>query len=69
MTLNFHLFHMKKLGMDYMNIIKTCFEDGLTYAVDIGINPDNFKDRTKTAAGNKGLIYCSRLLPVPMHIG
>ena len=52
---HFHLFHMKKLGMDYMNIIKTCFEDGLTYAVDIGINPDNFKDRTKTAAGIRGL--------------
>ena len=52
---HFHLFHMKKVGMDYMDIIKTCFEDGLAYAVDIGITPDNFSERIKTASSLKGL--------------
>ncbi|HAK44412.1 MAG TPA: hydrolase TatD [Spirochaeta sp.] len=52
---HFHLFHMKEREMDYMNIIKDCFDSGLTYALDIGINPDNFDVRIKTAAGLDGL--------------
>ena len=52
---HFHLFHMKKVGMDYMNIITECFDSGLTYAIDIGINPENFAARIKTATDISGL--------------
>lgn len=50
-----HLFHMKKNGMDYRSIISHCFENGLEFAVDIGINPDNFEERIKFAAELDGL--------------
>ncbi|MDC7226916.1 MAG: TatD family hydrolase [Spirochaetales bacterium] len=52
---HFHLFHMKKLEMPYMDLIKHSFDEGLVYALDIGINADNFEDRIKTAAELKGL--------------
>ena len=52
---HFHLYHMKNRGMPYLDIIKYCFDSGLEFGVDIGINPDNFKERIETASGFSGL--------------
>lgn len=52
---HFHLFHMKNREMPYMQIIQECFAKGLELALDIGINPDNFSERIKTAADLSGL--------------
>ena len=47
---HFHLFHMKKRDMDHIEIFQHCIENGLEYAVDIGINHNNFEERIITAA-------------------
>ncbi len=52
---HFHLFHMKKRGMNHLEIIEQCFDSGLEYALDIGINPENFQERIKTALKYPGL--------------
>ena len=60
---HFHLFHMKKRGMDYINMIKSCFDEGLSYAVDIGITPENFAVRTETASSIPGLYTAHGFYP------
>lgn len=46
---HFHLYHMKNRNMDE-NIIQNCFDEGLAYALDIGINSDNFESRIEAAS-------------------
>ena len=64
---HFHLYHMEKRGMKAFDIINRCFEEGLEFAVDIGINADNFKARTATRRGHPGTLHRSRLLPLRVH--
>ncbi len=47
---HFHLFHMKNRGMQETGIIDYCFSNGLDYALDIGINRENFALRAETAS-------------------
>ncbi len=60
---HFHLFQMKNVGMDYIEIIEACFDNGLKYALDIGITPGNFKERMDTASKYKGLYTAHGLYP------
>jgi TatD DNase family protein len=52
---HFHLYHMLYREMKAFDIIEHCFSKGLEYAVDIGINADNFKARIETAEKFSGL--------------
>ena len=60
---HFHFFHMKKREMDYKEIIEACFASGLEYAIDIGINPDNFKQRIDAASQYPGLYTAHGFYP------
>lgn len=60
---HFHLFHMKTVGMNYIDIIKYCLENNLEAAVDIGINADNFEERIKTAAELPGIYTAHGFYP------
>ncbi len=52
---HFHLYHMLKREMKAFDIIGRCFSSGLKYALDIGINSDNFEARIRTAELYPGL--------------
>jgi len=52
---HFHLYHMKNREMKAFEIIDHCFQNGLEYALDIGINSDNFEARIKSAENYPGL--------------
>ena len=60
---HFHLHHMINRGLKGFDIIEHCFAEGLEYAVDIGINAENFAYRIETASRYPGLYTAHGFYP------